>query len=393
MQDAAVMARDPTNLTHTERMAALMRELSSSTCVTKAETLLDVIRHEYLDVLAVRDMAARRHGLAVPAADPLPNAHPNTKPESPAEPQTNPIGAAGESITTLIKRYQTDERSPYHKLLYATRTNYETCLTRIEHDVGGTRLIDIKPITVRGWYEAWSAGGKISMAHSLVAILRIMFNFGSSVLEDEQCERVSGFMHHIRTSSKKPNESGETSEPERLTEEHVKAIIQKAHAMGMASIALAQALQFDCKIGQKDCIGEWVPQREKGGDSDIIDGNMKWLRGLRWEEIDSNLILHHTTKKGADFDLRKAPKVMAELERIGKLPKTGPILINEKTRLPYITQQFRRLWRVVADAAGVPKHIKNMDSRIGREKPGEVDAEFDDEKIRASEGVTSEARH
>ena len=43
-------------------------------------------------------------------------------------------------------------------------------------------------------------------------------------------------------------------------------------------------------LRQKDVIGEWVPRSEPGP-SDIwnSDGE-KWLRGLRWQEIDGNLI-------------------------------------------------------------------------------------------------------
>jgi hypothetical protein len=34
--------------------------------------------------------------------------------------------------------------------------------------------------------------------------------------------------------------------------------------MGWHSIALAQAIQFDCALRQKDVIGEWVPESEPG---------------------------------------------------------------------------------------------------------------------------------
>jgi hypothetical protein len=144
-----------------------------------------------------------------------------------------------------------------------------------------------------------------------------------------------------------------------------------AHKIGLPSIALAQAIQFECSLAQKDVIGEWVPIKEPGT-SDVTDGNMKWLRGLRWSAIDQNLILRHTTSRGQndiEVDLRDAPMVMEEFARFsGKLPKSGPIIIEKGTGRPYRAHQFRRHWREVADAAKIPITIKNMDSRAGTAK-------------------------
>jgi hypothetical protein len=159
---------------------------------------------------------------------------------------------------------------------------------------------------------------------------------------------------------------------QRLTAEHAQKIINIAHEKGLDSIALAQAFQFDCiTLRQKDVIGEWVPVTEPGPAdlSNLHDGTSKWTRGLRWEEIDSNLVLRHTPIHGVKeivIDLRNnAPTVMAEFKRIGDLPKSGPIIVYERSRLPYRTFQFRQTWRQLADAAGIPKNVKNKDSRAG----------------------------
>ena len=102
--------------------------------------------------------------------------------------------------------------------------------------------------------------------------------------------------------------------------------------------------------------------------SAITDGNAKWARGLRWNEIDANLILRHITSKRQKevvVDLRKAPMVMDELARLGPLPSDGPVVVYERTGRPYIAHQFRHAWRTVADAAGIPRDVHNMDSRAG----------------------------
>jgi len=156
------------------------------------------------------------------------------------------------------------------------------------------------------------------------------------------------------------------------------AIRALAPSIGRRSLGLAQAFQFDLMLRQKDVIGEWIPVSEPGL-SDVIDRNDKWLRGLRWEEIDKNLILRHTTskrQKDIDPDLNLAPMVMSELRfmagvsqdallRRDLLPASGPVVVNEFNGLPWRSSEFRRSWRELANAAGVPKNVRNMDSRAG----------------------------
>lgn len=110
-----------------------------------------------------------------------------------------------------------------------------------------------------------------------------------------------------------------------------------------------------------------MPQSEDGV-SDVLYGNDKWLRGLRWSEIDQNLILRHTTskrQKDIEANLNLAPMVLEELSTLSPLPQTEPVVVCEITGVPWTAYEFRRQWRKVADAAGIPRSIKNMDSRAG----------------------------
>ena len=72
------------------------------------------------------------------------------------------------------------------------------------------------------------------------------------------------------------------------------------------------------------------------GSSEITHDDMKWIRGLRWEEIDQNWILRHTINGGKDIitDLRQKPMVMDELaKRAGARPPSGPVIVSEHTEL------------------------------------------------------------
>jgi len=207
-------------------------------------------------------------------------------------------------------------------------------------------------------HQIWTARG-LTMANALIGMLRTLANFGGTILKDTGADRLSLVLHRMRFKTTKTQPGGT------LTVDQVKSIISNAHAAGLHSIALAQAFQFGCMLRQRDVIGEWVPKDEPG-EPIVINGKQKWLRGLLWSEIDHLVLRHVTSKSGklVEYQLSESPILMEELERqFGKkLPPTGPVIVSETSRFPYVAWEFRRLWRQLARAAGVPEEVKNMDS-------------------------------
>lgn len=286
------------------------------------------------------------------------------------------------TLRSLIACYQTDADSRYRKLRFKTRQNYDMLTDRIEREHGDERVADLKVRTVLRWHEAWSEGGRVAMGHAMVGMLRSLFSFGATILEDDHCARMKGLLSDMRFAMPKPRQ-------EHITAAQVDAVRAKARAMGFYSIALAQAFQFDLMLRQGDVIGQWEPRTEPGP-SDVFAGASKWARGLRWQAIDQNLILRHTTsKRGKDLevDLKLAPMVMDELRHVAwvqkwgetrelpallpvavsraDLPASGPVIVSEIHALPWQAHEFRRQWRRVARRAGVPDNVFNMDSRAG----------------------------
>ena len=264
------------------------------------------------------------------------------------------------NVSELVAAYRSDPDSPFHKLRFRTRANYANLCDRISRDHGKTTLSEINARVLLRAHETWTASGRVAMAHSLVTMLRILVGFGATILEDTDCERICGALHRMRFTAPKARTA-------RLTAEHVEAIITDAHRIGAHSVALAQALQFEGTMRQRDVIGEWVPIGEPGT-SDVTHAGDKWVRGVRWSQIDDSLILRHITskrQKTIEVDLRLGPLVVREFARIGGLPRSGPIIVSEATGRPYQSHEFRRLWRRIATAAGVPAEIYNMDSRAG----------------------------
>lgn len=276
---------------------------------------------------------------------------------------------------SLVLCYQTDRDSTYHSKRYATRQHYDTLCRRVVKDCGTVRIADTDARQLKRWYEGWSAGGKVHMGHAVIGMLRTITTFGATMLKCPDCRLIRSDLKDMRVTAGKARE-------EHLTAEQAAAICAHAHTMidpYRHSVALAQALQFDGTMRQKDIIGEWVPLDEPGPLSEVIAGSEKWIRGIRGEEIDQNLILRHVTSKRdklLTLDLKQCPMVMHELRMMaglgpdatlerGHIPTTGPLVINEQTGMPYTSANFRAAWREIARAVGIPDAIRNMDTRSG----------------------------
>jgi hypothetical protein len=282
------------------------------------------------------------------------------------------------TVQGLIDCYMTDELSSYREVRYFTRKHYNSLcrvLARTEYEdddgvnltVGETPIANIKARHLKRWHRTWTDGGlKIPMGYAVITMLRNLVGFGVTILEDDQCIRLSAILHQLRFPMGKSRNSA-------LTAEQAAMIRDLARTKGYPSIALAQAIQFEFTWRQKDVIGEWVPIPENGS-SDITNGHDKWLRGLRWNEIDESMVVHHITSKRqklSEPDIRYAPMVLQEMmltfgtvERAG-LPASGAVIVCETTGLPWEPQSFRNMWRALATECGIPTTVRNMDTRAG----------------------------
>lgn len=266
----------------------------------------------------------------------------------------------------LIASYISDMDSPFHKLRYYTREHYGHLCRRISQDLGDMPLTEIKARQVKHCHEKFLLAGTISMGHSVIGMLRILMGFGATILDEPECVRISSMLGMMRFTMAK-------ARVESLTAEQATRIRGEAHRVNRRSIALMQAFQFELMLRQKDCLGEWMPEDEPG-ESDTFDLDMKWHRGLRWEEIDENFILTHVTSKRQKeivVDLKLAAMVINELtlwfgamDR-SRMPDSGPVIVAETTGLPWRAIEFRRQWRVIATNVGIPKEVRNMDTRSG----------------------------
>jgi hypothetical protein len=276
------------------------------------------------------------------------------------------------TLGSLIRCYQNDLDSSYHKKRHEVRKNHAMLLRRIIDRHGTEELVDVNARLLLSWHRLWTNGGqKIAMGHAFIGQLRTIFGFGFTLLEDPECERLCSVLHHMKFAMPK-------ARTERLTADQVIAHRAMAHYRGWEYMALADALQFEGTLRQKDVIGEWVPLSEPGLSDTLCARYGKWISGVRWEEIDDSLILrHNTSKRGKDIeiDLRLAPMVLEELANLtdtplaeltrAVLPASGPVILCEVSGVPYTAAEFRRKWRIVANQAGLPNTVRSMDARAG----------------------------
>jgi hypothetical protein len=285
----------------------------------------------------------------------------------------------GGTVRDLINAYQIDPDSPYRATRFHNRKQVTGLLRRIDAKYGKERLADLGARDFKAWYKAfrWQEGPEgretISTAHAVMTVVRMIFSFGFSFEVEKtprdrrgECARLKEILSELKFENGRPRS-------EAMTLRQCEDIIAAANAMGLHSIALAQALQFDLRARQRDIIGEWVPENEPGISVIPHYKGRKWQRGLRWEEISNTMKLSHPISKSRtgkilERDLTLYPMVMAELAKIPPEKRTGPVVVAEwksAAGRPWKQSWFRQKWRLVATKAGIPKSVWNMDSRAG----------------------------
>jgi hypothetical protein len=278
------------------------------------------------------------------------------------------------TIASLIDIYSSHEESPYQRLRYRTQVNYDKDLRVLKETVGDRRIDKLDGDDFSRWYNKWSeakAPGspqRISRAHSLITRLRLLFAYGQTKLYPN-CEKLVNVLAKMRFKNNPPRKVV-------ITYRQVVAFLAKAHELNEPGLALAQALQFEGSLRQIDVIGEWLPDPER-------PSGMRWAGGLLWQHLQDYVLIKETTKNAQEvgIDYKLYPLALAELQRVPPDKRVGPVIIDRLTKLPFKSSTYRRRWREVARAAGIPDEVMNRDSRAGGVTEGS-DAGADLEHLR-----------
>jgi hypothetical protein len=263
------------------------------------------------------------------------------------------------TLVALIDAYK--QTAAYRKLDFKSRGNYDAHMHRIQRAYGELPLKNVTAEDLEKWRVNWSGDGKHpAMAHAAMSITRLLLRFGVRKFGDDNCARLA--VHFPRFKKDRP------SARKRINATQLVPFCANAHKMGLHTLALAVAIQCEAKLSEKQLIGCWVPLAEPGS-SNLVRKGQKWLGGLDWAQIDSDRILRLPAgPKEVEIDLKLLPMVMEELNRLAEIPDSGPMIVSEKSELPYLLNAFTSCWRRVANAAGIPKDVFNT-CHQKRERP------------------------
>lgn len=268
------------------------------------------------------------------------------------------------SLRSLIRRYQTDEMSPYRDLRPRSQEFYDYGLKLLDENVGEVTIAEVSGPDVRRWYRKFQEPAKIGgpertrRAYGAIQMLRVVINYGRS-LKLAECRDLADALSAMEFQGARRRET-------RITHTQVTAFRAVAHEMGRPSMALGITLQFDLGMRQRDVIGEWLTDAMPGADG-VTDHGLRWSDGLAFSHISGTVLRKRTSKTGkvVEHDLAQLPDTLAELERIPPARRIGPLVLNEETGLPYKRRIYAKWFRVIARAAGIPDNVWSMDARAG----------------------------
>ncbi len=240
---------------------------------------------------------------------------------------------------------------------------------------------------------------RIDRAHDAISMFRTVIRFLAS-LRIPEAKLLNEELKLVKF------EKGGAREQE-MTYNYVMAFCRKAEEFGAAGImppartmymALGTVAQFELLLRQKDIIGERIPLNRKAsgravpqGASIIECGSFRWTGFFTWENIPGWRWRMKTSKSkyrsAADFDLRNFGLLLPRLEAVPIEDRVGAI-IKDETGRPVREGSYRRWFRQIARAAGIPDDVWNMDTRAG----GATEAENLGADIRHIQGALTHSK-
>jgi hypothetical protein len=283
-----------------------------------------------------------------------------------AAPEGDPAVAYDGTIRSLSRLYQQHADSPFHDVKHNTRKTYSDSLKVIENTVGNRLVRAVTIVDVRRWFKLWRApkieGGepRASRAHDAVSMLRTILRFGFA-LGYPDCAALVERLKMVRFENAGARE-------QEMTAAQAMAFIRVALGRGDdrgRNMAIGVAAQFELALRQKDIIGEWGPARP-GVAGAVYAGAEMWTGAFRWENIPGWRFRLKTSKNRAraEFYLDDYPMLFPLLEAVPHAERSGAIVKGEYG-LPIRERSYRKWFREIGRAAGIPDEIWSMDSRAG----------------------------
>jgi integrase len=265
------------------------------------------------------------------------------------------------TIRAVIDLYQTHPDSPYHKLKPGTLRPYAHYLGKIRFAVGSRDIMHVTGNDVIRWHADWTSNGRHVAAGQMAAsVLKAALTFCRNA-GYRQCQQLRDDISNLRLASPRPRSMYATAAD-------VIAARKAAHSLGLPSAALCYALQFETALRLWDVAGQWHPL-DSPVVSAVIQRGAKWA-GLEWRHIGSDFVLRyaptkteHSTAVEVILDLRLCPMVLEELAHFPLEKRSGPVIVFERTGVPYNRANLNKTWAAVRKTAGLSDQLWGRDLR------------------------------
>lgn len=262
----------------------------------------------------------------------------------------------------VIRRYRTDDISPYAEVKQNTRDGYDYTCEAWDKAIGHWRIEDLTFERIKEIERKMrEVGRSTAYIRRMFTQLRGLASYGSLLRETEDaCTKVSQRLSKMRFKTP-PSKS---SFP---TREQVMAIVAKADAGGDFLIATGWLLQFEMCLRAVDVRGQWLSDSGAGG---ITRNGRRWQDGLTWEMFDGSRFskviskTERTMPEPYVFDLDAVPYLRDRIARLRPESAVGPVFVT-RMGLPYDQTTWARVWAKYRAEAGVPEECKVSDLRAG----------------------------
>ena len=276
----------------------------------------------------------------------------------------------------LIGRYKADEFSPYQEVKANTRESYRNSMERLAAYIGSTQIRDTDLTALKRCQKAMKEGHEVrareyneraeregfdlrpvdatDYVKRMFTMMRILIGYGVQI-KAPGARDVRDILSELRIKSPKPR----TASP---TEAHIAAIVAASDAAGNQAFSLGLLCQWWLTLRAVDVRGQWLG---KGSSA-------RWADGLTWDMLDKGITTLRKTPSKTErsapdelvFDLTQIPELRDRLAAIPQEQRVGPV-IKQPNGIPFQRDRWSKLFRLYADAAGVPRDVWMMDTRAG----------------------------
>jgi hypothetical protein len=269
------------------------------------------------------------------------------------------------TIGSLAQLYKSDPESGFQYIKANSQANYSEWLTIVEKTIGHLRISFVPAKYFRTCFEGWvkpaKEGGpeRERRAYGCIQMVRVLLDYGIQA-DLPACRKLRDAMEKIRFPTRAPRD-------ETMLYAQAKAVVEMCLRENNKSMALAQAIQWDTMMRQRDVIGQWrfEPEDHQLKPGEIRKGKLVWS-GLTIDKIvPGGLLEVRTSKKGQPVLhlIDECKLVMHVIPFIDRSVPNAPVAVTSQGQPWGDHRAFGKAWRRYADKAGLPKTVWNMDAR------------------------------